>query len=497
MPTEAQALAREILSLTRTTLAAELRFLGAALCRLPWQPEPEAALATDGQTLFYGPGWLLRQWKAEPAAVLRGYLHLVLHCLYHHPFVGEEVALPVWDLACDIAAEATIDELDLPDLACPRPADGEETLAALRRALKGRLTAERIYRHYAGQALSSVQLEALRAPFRRDDHDLWYERRRKDTEKQAADGESQAQPGQPGGSRPNGQEHPGAKEQPGGGENPHTGPQREQGAPCPTPGQADRREQVKAQWEQLSAQTRTDLETSSRLWGSRAGTLLQNLNAATQKRVDYEDFLRRFAVWSETPQPDADSFDLLFYTYGLRLYGDMPLVEPLESREVRRIRSFVIVLDTSASIQREKAQRFLQRTCEVLLQSETFDTRLELHLLQCDAALQRDTVITHGSDLAALLRELPLAGGGGTDFRPAFAYIDGLLCRGALPELRGILYFTDGDGTYPALPPGPPDCKTAFVFADAADTGAQVPPWAIKVLLDPDTLDRPHILMLE
>ena len=39
-----------------------------------------------------------------------------------------------------------------------------------------------------------------------------------------------------------------------------------------------------------------------------------------------------------------------YYAYGLSLYGNMPLIEPLETRETYKIRNFVIVLDTSYSV---------------------------------------------------------------------------------------------------------------------------------------------------
>ena len=61
-------------------------------------------------------------------------------------------------------------------------------------------------------------------------------------------------------------------------------------------------------------------------------------------------------------QTDPDSFDQAFYTYGLSLYGNMPLIEPLETREVQRIQQFVIVIDTSMSCSGELVQRFLEET---------------------------------------------------------------------------------------------------------------------------------------
>ena len=48
-------------------------------------------------------------------------------------------------------------------------------------------------------------------------------------------------------------------------------------------------------------------------------------------------------------------------------------------------------------------------------------------------------------------------------------------------NLRGLLYFTDGMGTYPARRPA---YDTAFLFLGERFDDANVPPWAMKVVLD-------------
>ena len=57
------------------------------------------------------------------------------------------------------------------------------------------------------------------------------------------------------------------------------------------------------------------------------------------------------------------------------------------------------------------------------------------------------------------------------------------LATGELNDLGGLIYFTDGQGTYPARRPA---YETAFVFLDSDDAAASapVPPWAMKVILD-------------
>ncbi len=73
--------------------------------------------------------------------------------------------------------------------------------------------------------------------------------------------------------------------------------------------------------------------------------------------------------------------------------------------------------------------------------------------MQCDDAVREDTKITDISELNAYLEKFTVIGGGGTDFRPAFSYVAGLREQGELRGLRGLLYFTDGKGTYPAKRP--------------------------------------------
>ncbi len=55
-------------------------------------------------------------------------------------------------------------------------------------------------------------------------------------------------------------------------------------------------------------------------------------------------------------------------------------------------------------------------------------------------------------------------------------------------NLRGLLYFTDGMGSYPARRPA---YDTAFLFLGDRFDDANVPPWAMKVVLDEDEFTGP------
>ena len=151
-----------------------------------------------------------------------------------------------------------------------------------------------------------------------------------------------------------------------------------------------------------------------------------------RERQSYREFLRKFSVISEELGIDPDTFDYAFYSYGLSLYGNMPLIEPQETKEVKKIRDFAVVIDTSMSCSGDTVRKFLEVTYDVLSGKEQFFQKVNVHIIQCDEEVQSDVKITCEEELKAYMENLTLYGEGGTDFRPAFAYVDELVRQGAL-----------------------------------------------------------------
>ena len=460
----ADGLAREVLDLARSTLLVHLRFLDLALSRFTPVSYP-GTLATDGQKLFYDVYYLLNAYRQEQNRPVRDYLHMVLHCVFHHLFTGPGIDRRCWDLACDIAVEAAIRDLDLPCAACRRDRTQEETLAALVEQVRP-LTAEKLYRHLLDQNLRPDQIAQLRQPFLADDHRAWYLPVKGGS---SAGGEGQEPP--PEGGIP-------ARDKQGRG---GSSARRKQDPPSGT----EERKELEKAWKEISRRIQVDLETASRRHGLDAGSLVQSLRPVTREHYDYADFLRRYMSLGEVVQVNNDEFDYIFYTYGLSLYGNMPLVEPLEYKEVRRIREFVVAIDTSGSVSGGLVQRFVTKTYNILRQQENFFTKINLHIIQCDAQIQEDAHITCQRDFEDYLAHMELHGFGGTDFRPVFQYVDQLIRDGAFTNLRGMIYFTDGAGIFPERKP---DYDAAFVFVGDEGLDPDVPVWAIKLVLQSEEI---------
>lgn len=468
---EAETLAADILNLSRNTLTVHLPFLLPALCALDFKPDPDTALATDGSFIYYQFYHILRSYKLQKESVMRDYLHTVLHCIYHHPFVGKRVEPDLWNLACDIAVEAIITELHLPDTVCSRVSGQADIL----RMLEGKisfLSAEAVYHYLKTVKWDLETICTMRDPFLADDHQFWYEltefpdeqeKKPDDLSDSSSDCEQQNKE-KAEDVQENHQEH-----------------REEDSDACPRP--SPDTDQLKKQWQQIASRIQAELETASGHWGKKAGSMLSSLHLLTREKIDYTAFLRQFASLGEEILVNDEEFDYIFYTYGLKLYDNMPLVEPLEYKEVMKIKEFVIAIDTSASVRGELVESFIQKTCQLLLQENTWFSSVRIHVLQCDSVLQSDTLITCQEELETFINHLEVKGFGGTDFRPVFSYVEKLQANQQLANLKGLLYFTDGDGIYPDKQP---PYKTAFLFPDCSQYIPSVPVWAIKVILDDD-----------
>lgn len=440
------ALADEILTQARASIIMRMRFLDMALFRLKQTPE-NVSLATDGERMYYNPGILLKHFRDEAELVTRDYMHVLMHCIFRHMFTHKAMDVEKWDLACDIAVESIIDDLNLPELNNRRGSIHKKALDLLRLKVKP-FTAEKLYRYFTDHPEEMPD----RGMFAADDHEIWHNdelrasmaasaQRRENSAADQADGRGYTQ----------------------------TDAEAESG------------------WKEISERIQVDLDTFSKLRGVNAGSFVQALGQLNRERYDYTAFLKQFAVMGEQMKVNDDEFDYIYYTYGLRLYDKMPLIEPLEYKDVKRIREFVIAIDTSGSTSGALVQKFLNKTYNILMSTESFFSRVNIHIIQCDADIQQDFKVTSREEFEHYVKQLKILGGGGTDFRPVFRRVAEHIKNRDFTRLKGLIYFTDGVGAFPQeMPP----YKTAFVFVQNDYNSLSVPPWAMKLILEEEEINE-------
>ena len=201
-----------------------------------------------------------------------------------------------------------------------------------------------------------------------------------------------------------------------------------------------------------------------------------------EAKYDFSRYLRRFSTTREEIRLDPDGFDYIPYYYGLKRYGNMPLIEPLEYTESHKVEDLVIAIDTSGSCTRSIVERFLAEIERILMRSEFFFRKMNVHIIQCDAIIQSHDAIRSLEQWKRYTKDLTIRGRGGTNFTPVFELVGRLIEKGDLRHLKGLLYFTDGDGVYPKQEP---PYETAFVFTTREALGrAGVPDWIIPLCLD-------------
>ncbi len=165
---------------------------------------------------------------------------------------------------------------------------------------------------------------------------------------------------------------------------------------------------------------------------NRQGTLPQDLKFVVPEyfshKVDWREFLYGYIA-----------------SYAKSTYSFMPpnmkylyrgICLPSLSSDLLRI---VIAVDTSGSVDETLLITFLGEINSIMQSYPNY----EIDVITADAKVQSHKVFLPGENL-----DYEISGGGGTDFRSVFEYIDEQI---NYPTL--LLYFTDGKGTFPEMEP--------------------------------------------
>jgi len=165
---------------------------------------------------------------------------------------------------------------------------------------------------------------------------------------------------------------------------------------------------------------------------NRQGTLPQDLQFVIPEyfshKVDWREFLYgHIAAYAKSTYSFVPP-NMKYLYRGIYL--------PSLSSDLLRI---VIAVDTSGSVDETLLSTFLGEINSIMQSYPNY----EVDIITADAKIQSHKVFLPGESL-----EYKISGGGGTDFRPVFEYIDQ-----QINYLTLLLYFTDGKGTFPKSEP--------------------------------------------
>ena len=442
---ELEAVGVKALEASKTELYIAMRFMGAALMSLRYEMDlSTVTVGTDAVNIRYNPSYILKLFVEEPGKLNRTYLHMILHCIFRHMYTSafyEDERL--FDLCADIVVESILDGMDYPCIYRVTSDYRDRMYALLEDELKV-LTVEKLYRFFSaeGKELSIDELERAEREFKLDDHSFFRRIPKDEPEKENDEDEK-------------------LKEK------------------LISPLVLREIKDKEKDWEKEAKRLQSEIDALSSRASDKVGKLSFLLQIQNTSRTDYREFLKRFMILREEGGIDLDSFDYGMYSFGMTHYGNMPLIEENEFREVKRLKELVIAVDTSASCTDTLLEGFLREAAKILLDKESFFQKIKVHLIECDDRVQKDELIESVEDMERRIGKITVEGGFGTDFRPVFEYVENLREKGEFENLKGLIYFTDGYGEYPKKSP---DYDVAFAFPKDGDIDdTKVPEWALKL----------------
>ncbi len=393
------------LAAARTRLILEKPFLGSLVMHLPLKaadPKWCETTATDARNFYFNPGYIARLTLEQTQFVLA---HEAMHCALSHFARRNHRQKHRWDVACDYAVNMILDEERM---------QGPEN-ALMSAAYRG-LTAEEIY-----------PLLHQDPPEQTQDKHLF------DNEPSSEGGEGEPQEQSESQDQRDGQSGESEPEQPD--DQTEKGDQTEQDEAESEPQQAGARQEAPpppADPDKLDEQWKSRLAAAAqaaRQAGKLSQSLMRFVDDLLSPQLPWRALLARYMM-------NAARDDYSFQRTSRR--ESDALMPRLYSQSVNA----VVALDTSGSVSEDELREFLSEIDALKAQ-----VRASVTLHACD-----DKLDPHGPWHFAMWEALDLpeeiSGGGGTDFRPVFEWVE----RDRIgPDL--LVYFTDAQGRFPATEP--------------------------------------------
>jgi predicted metal-dependent peptidase len=205
---------------------------------------------------------------------------------------------------------------------------------------------------------------------------------------------------------------------------------------------------IDADWEVAAVQAATAAQAAGKL----SGTLKRFIDDIIRPKADWRAVMSRFATEVSREDYSYARVNRKFASLGIFLPG-------LYSESMGEMAACI---DTSGSITKDVLNAFGAHLSEIKDQMKPVLT----HVLYCDADMNHADRFEQYDDM-----HFEPHGGGGTDFRPPFAYMEQ---HGITPKC--FMYLTDGYGPFPATPPEFP-----VLWLMTTDV---VPPWGEVVRIE-------------
>lgn len=463
--TKAELLADEILLKAKRELTGNIHSLIRAINTLEFVPTNEEDIFTDAKCFYYNPNYILLRFKENTSSVNRVLLHSILHCMLLHPFNIDFKDTLLWNIATDISVEATINSWNLSCVKSEKEVAENAIIESLKKQIKN-LSAENIYYYLKSSDINKGTLELYKTTFQDDFHKIWYKNKNFaffefDDDEETVEARSIYKKADS-----------------------RTGLSNESNDKIMYDAISGTAKEEKDEWRKITPTVASDIEALKKQ-GYMSGADTQVLKSVTNDKYDYNKFLKKFIFFNESMEINDDEFDYIFYTYGLKMYENMPIIEPLEYIESLKTRKLFIAIDTSGSVKGNVVEKFIEKTYNILKSTDFFSVNTEIHIIQCDSQIKDVRIIHNPDELEEYTQNLSLKGFGGTDFRPVFQYVDEIYNFSKQNEINGLIYFTDGEGVYPKQMP---KFKSVFIINDSCFDKSKMPLWATTLFLDSEDL---------
>lgn len=223
------------------------------------------------------------------------------------------------------------------------------------------------------------------------------------------------------------------------------------------------------------------LKAKSRGYGSESACDSKCVKADS-KNYSFHEVFKEFLQSKSISKDQPDFHDPMLYQYGLDMYENIPLIEPLEEIEEVQLSNLVIAIDTSGSCE-NYVQMFLSQIISIFKDISTHYNFEKIYLMQCDSSIKNVCEFSEIEELEEVNETMQMYGFGGTSFAPVFRWIEkNLTDKGE--QVDCLLYLSDGEGSFSVKKPEYP---VFFIIPeDIQDDSGYIPKWIRQVSISSD-----------